>query len=360
MRGMIDWTKDMLLSRGALVEMEDGGALRAMLPADVATTLDAGEWLSLRFGAGPGSDDEGEWLDRLARLLPPDARVTGARLRRSRPAATIDPATALDRHLVIQNGIHRLLDHGPVTARYYFFTFGYTIESDETSVGLWTACLNATGRTVVTRADSFLHSIRDDLEAEPGFDTPRDEIGRLFPAALKVAQPEIQRAAATAEQNANRRMARDAERLHTYYRDLQLQIEKRITRRSSDQAAVEKERSRAAATEMDRAAKLEDLQRKYALRIRVEPGDVLVASLPVLEISARVVRKKAERTAKFHWNPTLRLLEPPWCESCYGPAAPLFLCDDRVHFLCRACLTVCPACARHLCRACQPKCKCGA
>src|SRR5437870_3780162 len=169
MPGMTEWAKDLLLTRGALVESEDAGSLRAMLPDGLAGVLESSEWLSLRFGAGPGSDDEGEWLDRLARLLPADARVTGARLRRSRPTATIDPATALDRHLVIQNGIHRLLDHGPVTARYYFFTFGYTIESDETSVGLWTACLNATGRTVVTRADSFLHAIRDDLEAEPGF-----------------------------------------------------------------------------------------------------------------------------------------------------------------------------------------------
>src|SRR5437868_14261779 len=136
MHGMVDWSKDVLLSRGALVESEGGGALRAMLPAEVAAVLDAGEWLSLRFGAGAGSDDEGEWLERLARLLPPDARVTGGRLRRVRPMGFIDPASALDRHLVIQNGIHRLLDHGPVTARYYFFTFGYTIESDEPSVGM--------------------------------------------------------------------------------------------------------------------------------------------------------------------------------------------------------------------------------
>ncbi|MGD0873352.1 MAG: hypothetical protein ABSB88_27720, partial [Bryobacteraceae bacterium] len=40
--------------------------------------LGASDWLSLRFGAGAGSDDEGEWLERLGRLLPPDARVIGA------------------------------------------------------------------------------------------------------------------------------------------------------------------------------------------------------------------------------------------------------------------------------------------
>jgi hypothetical protein len=122
---------------------------------------------------------------------------------------------------------------------------------------------------------------------------------------------------------------------------------------------VEKERGRAAATQLDRAAKLEDLVRKYSLKIRIEPGDVLAVSLPVREISARLIRKKAERLAKLHWNPKLGALEPPWCEACSAPAYPLFLCDDRVHFLCKSCAAPCPACGKSICRACQPRCKCG-
>jgi len=61
-----------------------------------------------------------------------------------------------------------------------------------------------------------------------------------------------------------------------------------------------------------------------SLRIRIEPGDVLVVPLPVLEISARLIRKKAERVAKLDWNPALGTLESPWCESCFGRAHPLF------------------------------------
>ena len=55
MIGIVDWARDMLVSRGALVETEEAGALRAMLPADLAAALESGEWLSLRFGAGAGS-----------------------------------------------------------------------------------------------------------------------------------------------------------------------------------------------------------------------------------------------------------------------------------------------------------------
>jgi hypothetical protein len=178
--------------------------------------------------------------------------------------------------------------------------------------------------------------------------------------ALRGATPESRRLALTMEQNANRRLARDSERIQSYYRDLMRQIEKRIVRHGSDPKAVEKERSRAAATELDRAAKLEDVMRKYSLKIRIESGDVLAVSLPVREIGVQVIRKKTERAATFHWNPALGGLESPWCEGCFGRAYSLFLCDDRVHFLCKSCLSACASCGKVFCRACQAKCKCGA
>jgi hypothetical protein len=150
-----------------------------------------------------------------------------------------------------------------------------------------------------------------------------------------------------------------AARINTYYHDLLRQIEKRIARHKGDAAASAKERSRAAATELDRTAKLDDLAAKYALKIRIGPGDVLTAPLPVRELSVRVIRKKAERVTKLHWNAALGKLESPWCERCCAPARPLFLCDDKVHFLCKNCLAPCDLCGRPFCRACQKKCKCG-
>src|SRR5947207_14957058 len=107
MEGIAGWAKALLVSRGALVEAEEAGEVRALLPPEVAGALDASEWLSLRFGAGAGSDDETDWLERLGRLMPVDARVTGARLRRTGLLRRIDAAVVLDRELGIQNGIYR-------------------------------------------------------------------------------------------------------------------------------------------------------------------------------------------------------------------------------------------------------------
>ena len=60
MAGIFEWARDLLISRGALVESEEAGALRAMLPSEVAAALGSSDWLSLRFGAGAGADDEGD------------------------------------------------------------------------------------------------------------------------------------------------------------------------------------------------------------------------------------------------------------------------------------------------------------
>jgi hypothetical protein len=93
--------------------------------------------------------------------------------------------------------------------------------------------------------------------------------------------------------------------------------------------------------------------------VQLELTDVLVVSLPVRTISVRLIRKKEERQVTLAWNAVLRTLDTPLCEGCSGRARPLYLCE-KVHMLCGACLSPCPACGRVFCRACQPKCKCGA
>ncbi len=113
------------------------------------------------------------------------------------------------------------------------------------------------------------------------------------------------------------------------------------------------------ATELDRRAKLEDLVRKYSLRIRLELRDVLVVPIPVRAVLARLMRKKEERQVVLHWNTLLRALDTPLCEACFDRARPLYLCE-KVHLLCGACWSNCPRCARVFCKVCQPRCRCAA
>src|SRR4029077_13046973 len=70
MASVTEWARDLLASRGALVEGDEGDSLRALLPQEVASTLAIGDWLSLNFGTSAGADDPVDWMERLASNLP--------------------------------------------------------------------------------------------------------------------------------------------------------------------------------------------------------------------------------------------------------------------------------------------------
>lgn len=353
MIGVPEWICDLLMSRGALVESAEGGRIGAMLPSEVAASLGVEEWFSLEL-----RDDDAEWMDRMERLLPAQPLLVEAQYRSPRPPPPIDAASVLASELAIQNGISRLVEDSGASSAYLFFTFQYTIESDDRSVGVATVCFNADAGSLVTVPENFLLGLRDGLIESSGVAGP-GAVERWYPSAVRAAQAAVRQHVAQAGENANRRLARDTERVESYYAGLLAQMEKRIAKRAHDDAAAEKERSRAAATQADRAAKLEDLRRKYALRIRIEPALLLAVRAPVRRISLRLIRKKEERAHALDWNPVLGVLESPLCEHCSAPAHPLYLCE-RVHLLCRNCWAQCPGCSRFFCRVCQPRCKCEA
>lgn len=378
MVGVTEWVRDLLLSRGALVEerstegpepAQGADVLRALLPAEVAAALGVGEWLSLNFGASAGADDPVEWMERMAPLLPFGNVVMGARLRLPALAPRIHTESVLARELIIQNGIYRLVEDYSGSAEYFVFTFHYTVESDERSTGLMKVALNTAAQSYVPQVHAFWNAVQLELEDDPEFRIPGELMVRMHPFAGAIAQDQVRQLITGLEQTANRRLARDCERVESYYRGLLAQIDKRIRRKSAEtlpnaganegakEGAVEKERSRAEATELDRTAKLDDLVRKYSLRVQIQLVSVLVMRLPVREIVVRLIRKKEERTRTLHWNLFLKRLEQVLCEKCGRPAHPLKLCD-KVHCLCQQCFRGCPKCGRTYCRVCQPRCKC--
>ena len=355
-----DWARDLLMSRGALVEGEGEGVVRALVPPEVSAKLAVNDWLSLDFGARGGADDPAEWMDRLSALLPASPTVAGARLRMRPPQGRIDAAAILNRELIVQNGVWRLVEDYAAAMPYYLFSFQHTVESDERTIGYAGICLNGAARSLADQPERLLRAVRDELEDDPAFTVPAAELRALYPLAARAAEAEVRGRIVFLEQSANRRLARDCERMESYYGGLLAQLEKRAARRGAEPQAAEKERGRIEATRLDRAAKLQDLVRKYSLRVQLELTDVLVVSLPVRTMAVRLIRKKEERQVTLAWNAILRALDTPLCEACSGRARPIYLCDAKVHVLCGACLSPCAACGRTFCRACQAKCKCGA
>ena len=300
-----DWARDLLISRGALVEGEGEGVVRALVPPDVSAKLSVSDWLSLDFGARSGANDPAEWMDRLSALLPPSPAVAGVRLRMRAPTGRIDADAILNRELVVQNGVWRLLEDYAGASPYYLFSFQHTVESDERTIGYAGVCLNGATRSLAEQPERLLRSVRDDLEDDPAFAVPAAELRALYPLAARAAEAEVRARIAFIEQSANRRLARDCERMESYYGGLLAQLEKRAARRTAEPQAAEKDRGRIQATQLDRAAKLEDLVRKYSLRVQLELTDVLIVSLPVRTIfrPAHPQKSGAASDARLERNP---------------------------------------------------------
>ena len=160
MNGLTEWTRDLLMSRGALLEA-DAGVLRALLPTEVGGALGCGEWLSLDFEASAGADDAGEWLDRLAALLPSSSPVIAARMRDRSAVIGFDAQGVLDRELIVQNGVYRLVDDYSTLAQYFLCTFQYAVESDERSIGFFTVGVNASANSLIPHPETLLRSLQE-------------------------------------------------------------------------------------------------------------------------------------------------------------------------------------------------------
>ncbi len=188
-------------------------------------------WLSLDFGARVGADDPAEWQDRLSTLLPPSPAVAGARLRQRMLAGSIDADAVLNRELAVQNGFPAAGGRPcrwpptavPVLVRVH------RGESDERTMDC--ECASTAPRPLVDGAarapapcDSGRSGRRSGGCGGFGF------VGELCPAWLPAPRKRIRARIAALEQSANRRLARDSERMESYYGGLVAQIEKRAAR----------------------------------------------------------------------------------------------------------------------------------
>ena len=62
-------------------------------------------------------------------------------------------------------------------------------------------------------------------------------------------------------------------------------------------------------------AKLDDLARRYAMRVSVEWVRTLELVMPVHRLQVRIRRRKAGGSIGLDWNPLARRLESPVCEA---------------------------------------------
>ena len=151
-----------------------------------------------------------------------------------------------------------------------------------------------------------------------------------------------------------RRLARDQDRLHQYHNELHRTAMSRAIALPEGDPKRLREEQRAAAVAREYGAKLEDLARQYATRVRIEWVQTLELIMPVHRLSVQIRRRKADRTLLLDWNPLARRLESPVCEATWSTERPRLVCDDALHLVVATALGPCSGCGRPYCRACHP------
>jgi len=359
----------LLAQAGGLVEPVEPDGLEMLAPAPLQEALGVGELCRLGFGPTlpPGAERvgiESDWLGRFDRVMGPHGRWS----RRELPAAgrrTPDAAALLDQELALDNATFRLLDAAPAWTRYLLLDFRFTAISEEKREGTRRLAINlATG----AMPDALMEQLAPLLGAGSAADraadgramddAPRDLPADWSPARLagqvqRALPSRIEQALTPFTKGLERRLTRDQDRLHAYHDDLHREAMARVAQLPEGDVGRERQALRAAAVARDYQAKLDDLARKYALRVTTVWVQTLELVTPVHRLTVQIKRRKAERVVQMDWNSVARRLELPPCEASWSTERPRLVCDDALHLVAPSGFAPCPGCGRPFCRACH-------
>jgi hypothetical protein len=363
------FSADLLQRAGALVEASDAEAIEVVAPEPLQRALGIPEFCRLAFGAtAPAGVErvgiESDWLQRFAKVLGERGRRATRVVRPANP-----PLSGVDRllehEIALPNATYRLRGVAEAWTRYLVLVFRFTAFSDEKREGVLTLGINlATGAML----DDTLERLLSRLETEPetadpheGIELPpRWERERVLDIVRRSLPIRLMSQLEPFAKSLERRLARDEARLYGYHNQLFQDAMGRLAVAPGEDRQ-RREQQRAEAIEREYRARLDDLRRKYALRVTAEWAQTLEIVMPVQRLELLLRRRKGERLLSLDWNPLARRLEPLPC--AFGDAAERerLVCDDALHLVTSSGLGGCAGCGKSYCRACHPeRCpKCG-
>jgi len=360
-----------LAAEGAAVENIEPDGLEIMATPQLASALAVDEFSRLGFGPELPSEAsrvtlESEWLDNLANL----ARDRGKCLDAIQPGATLpkgsfSPDDLLQKVVVLENATYRHRSTESAWTRFLLLVFHVSATSDDKREDLLTVCLNESNGAY---ADNMTEALFESLRRGENLTAELQETAVLDPpwSARKIVRwndrylpARIRRRLQPFLSGMERRMAKDIERLHAYHSRLRREAADRALDAEKKNRADDKVRRREdllmSSIEQEYAAKVADLQRKYAMNVELRFVQALRLVAPVKRVRFDILRRKGVRPYHLDWNAISRHLDALPCESCGLQSASHAICDDRLHIVCHACLSPCPGCGKPYCQACHPK-----
>jgi len=361
-----DFAAHLLNYEGVLIERIEPEGLELLAPVPVAQVLQIPELARLGFGMElPAHAErvglESDWLERFGHLLGARGQTARVTLPVALPQLT-NAGRVVEHTINLQNAVYRVIGVTPAWTRYLVMLFRVTAFSDEKRDGIVKLGFNlSNGSAIDAIADELLsHAIETEgvNDASPPLPAqlPSDWTQTQLKSRVARALPErIDAHLAPFLKGMQRRLDRDLRRIHDYFNDLRTESLLRLRKQlAAAETETTREHLRLEAIAREYAAKVADLQQKYALRVDVVWSQTLEVVMPVQRVEILIKRRKGERKITLDWNPLARKLDIPPCEYSYTQSPVRMVCDDRLHLISPAAHAPCASCAKAYCRACHP------
>ena len=230
----------------------------------------------------------------------------------------------------------------------------YCARSDDRQEGIVGCLINELNLAVQKTTSEILDFIGIEAE-DPRGQVKQENSERILKAIWRAQLKIVREALADFLISMERRMNRDIRRVHDYYQTLIYEQHQAMAKKAAAQEDYERAEGKMSAIERELKGKIQDLVGKFSVDVQLEPiSFIRIETIsPIFWLSVK--RRKEARQFPLTYNPVVRSLDPLPCEACFYPRKGYFVCDDRLHILCRECFAPCARCDKMFCRACHPK-----
>ena len=336
-----------LTRQGGITQVQSDDRVLALLPPPVAGTLDLPEEACLRLRE-PSSDGEAQagfgtpLLGRICALT-----ETLERLYRIEICAPLPKIERVEREaeaaLGFQAGTAKLESIEPRILEYVMVDVRYVALSEDRHEGMVTVALDldsgCSSPGLARGLDTFLHAHPEAHRSWTGAGA-----SALLPTQLerasRLARSHVQAETTSFVTRMTRRFQRDGARIDDYYQALRDEVDRR---RARPGAADAKLAAKIHAIEAETLRRHRDLERRYAVRLMLEPLAVAHVRASGLAVRIRLRRRHASAIVCLGWNTVARELDRWTCDACAEEMQSPSLCD-ALHRLCAECARKCLRC----------------
>jgi hypothetical protein len=358
MNSLLEFTSTLIEENDGAVEFSDSkNSFQAILPEDVRHRLGLSESLvTISDGACAAEDPPiipigfgTELLERAIPLALEIGRTASVRMPAlsSRKQPDLNPG----RHFSFPNATFKEKGDHESWLDYWLWSFNVAAEADERREEMHHLCVSSSGAGCPELPELIFQQASD---WEPlmvaASEFSNEKLETLFMVACDRALRQVDESIAEFKETITRHHVRDIRRIETYFRDLSSEMEQEIRRRQLQGADLEIRREKINQLAGEKSRKLSGLKDKYKLRLTLRPLALLLARLPVRRCDLLVKRRKEQRRLSLVYNLLSKGFDPMACEACGAGTYTIGFCDDALHVLCPACLSIythrkkCPRC----------------